>query len=759
MFAEAVHHHREGRLTEAERRYRQILTVVPGHADSLHLLGVAACQAGRVDQAIDLIGKALAVRPDFPEALNDLGNALVSQSKLNEAVASFRKALDLRPSSPEAHMNLAHALAQQGKLEDAATSYRKALAFRPNDLEVLMSLGSVLGGAGKPNEAIVCYRRAIAARPDFPEAHYDLGATLSSLGRLDEAIASYRLALEFKPNFVMALNNLALALLAEGKPTVAFNFVKRSLQVEETDGAKSILVACVSRAPGLPDDKDLRPLMVRALSERWGWPSALTRTCIDLVKLDPSIAKCIARAAETWPRPLPLQALFGANGLAALAADPLLSALLDAEPICDTEMERFLTASRRALLDAAGEMTETGEGIGFCSALARQCFITEYVFAATPDEIRKAGDLRAALSAALETGAPVPVLPLALVAAYFPLCSLPLSPHLLERSWPKEIEALLTQQIREPLEERRISASVPCLTDTEDEVSLLVQQQYEENPYPRWVKLPPFKGTDSIDAHLRRMFPLATFDRSPAGSRIDILVVGCGTGQQPIRTSQQFPSGRILAIDLSKSSLAYAMRKTEELGISSIEYARADLLKLDSLGKQFDVIEASGVLHHLADPWIGWRTLLQLLRPRGFMQLGLYSEIARRDVVRLRKSIAEQGYGATADEIRRWRQDFMTLSGGISADGRPSDLFTISGCRDLLFHVQEHRVTLTEIESFLRQNNLGFLGFDLAPDILQSYRVRFPKDEAATNLAQWHVFEEENPGTFVNMYQFWIQKT
>jgi Flp pilus assembly protein TadD len=74
MFAEALQHHREGRLAEAERRYRQILTVVPDHADSLHLLGVAACQAGRVDQAIDLIGKALAVRPDFaPQPRQCLG--------------------------------------------------------------------------------------------------------------------------------------------------------------------------------------------------------------------------------------------------------------------------------------------------------------------------------------------------------------------------------------------------------------------------------------------------------------------------------------------------------------------------------------------------------------------------------------------------------------------------------------------------------------------------------------------------------------
>ena len=141
------------------------------------------------------------------------------------------------------------------------------------------------------------------------------------------------------------------------------------------------------------------------------------------------------------------------------------------------------------------------------------------------------------------------------------------------------------------------------------------------------------------------------------------------------------------------------------------------------------------------------------------MLLGLYSEIARRDVVRLRESIADQGYGATADEIRRCRQDLMNLGNGVgSADGHPSDLFTISGCRDLLFHVQEHPVTLTEIERFLHENNMTFLGFDIAADVLQSYRLRFPEDRAATSLTQWQVFENENLEAFVGMYQFWIQK-
>ena len=74
---------------------------------------------------------------------------------------------------------------------------------------------------------------------------------------------------------------------------------------------------------------------------------------------------------------------------------------------------------------------------------------------------------------------------------------------------------------------------------------------------------------------------------------------------------------------------------------------------------------------------------------------------------------------------------------------------------DLLFHVQEHQLTIPEIESFLRQHNLQFIGFELAPAVSASYRFQFPEDRAMSNLASWHIFEKENPRTFAGMYQFW----
>ena len=127
--------------------------------------------------------------------------------------------------------------------------------------------------------------------------------------------------------------------------------------------------------------------------------------------------------------------------------------------------------------------------------------------------------------------------------------------------------------------------------------------------------------------------------------------------------------------------------------------------------------------------------------------LGFYSEVARRDIVRIRTLIAEQDYGASANEIRRFRQNLEDLdkSADFGIILKSPDFFSISTCRDLLFHVQEHRMTLTGIEEFLCDNNLAFMGFEIEGDVLYAYKRRFPDDCAATNLGQWQIFEKRKP--------------
>jgi SAM-dependent methyltransferase len=237
---------------------------------------------------------------------------------------------------------------------------------------------------------------------------------------------------------------------------------------------------------------------------------------------------------------------------------------------------------------------------------------------------------------------------------------------------------------------------------------------------------------------------------------IDILVAGCGTGRHPIEVAHKYKAARILALDLSLSSLCYAKRKTPPAAASKIEYAQADILKLESIGRSFDLVDASGVLHHLSDVKAGWRVLLKLLRPGGFMRVGLYSELARRGIVAARTFALERGYHPTAGEIRRCRQDL--LDSPLKDVARAGDFFSTSECRDLLFHVQEHRLTIPEIKSFIGENGLMFIGFEFAPRMTQYYRDLFGGDRFLRDLDRWHRLEVEKPDTFAGMYQFWLQR-
>ena len=241
---------------------------------------------------------------------------------------------------------------------------------------------------------------------------------------------------------------------------------------------------------------------------------------------------------------------------------------------------------------------------------------------------------------------------------------------------------------------------------------------------------------------------------------IDVLIAGCGTGQQSIQTAQRFPAARILAVDLSAASLAYAKRKTRELGIANIEYAQADILKLGSIRKTFDFIQCVGVLHHLEDPVAGWRVLRSILRPGGVMHIGLYSELARRDIAAAQDLIAAQGYEATTEGIRQFRLDLQLVD-----RWRPfrsltamEDFYDTSGCRDLLFHVREHRFTLPQIKGTLAELELDFLKFNVDPAVQQRYSLQYPGELARADLNCWTQFEVENPGTFLGMYNFYVRR-
>jgi hypothetical protein len=95
-----------------------------------------------------------------------------------------------------------------------------------------------------------------------------------------------------------------------------------------------------------------------------------------------------------------------------------------------------------------------------------------------------------------------------------------------------------------------------------------------------------------------------------------------------------------------------------------------------------------------------------------------------------------------------------TLPEGLLAS---PDFFSISGCRDLLFHACEHGLTLAQIQSWLQDLDLTLIGFSLEDDVRARLQLRFPGVDATNDLDRLHLFETENPLTFSTMYDFWVR--
>lgn len=500
---------------------------------------------------------------------------------------------------------------------------------------------------------------------------------------------------------------------------------------------QAVFAHCLSHVAITAHDPQLQSAVARAVAETWGPPAELAEQACKLLKHDPLIQPHLNAATD--------QPLTEAE-IQALNDHVLLNPLLQSAPICDLDLERFLTQLRKTLLL---NPTLAERAVQLTASLAQQCFINEYIYPVSAEE----NAARHALN---------PAEPLLIAACYQPLHQIAAAASWVNTARPDNapVLAVLTQQMTEPLEEAKLAAAMPSLTPINDQVSQAVQAMYEESPYPRWVRIHKHSSPQPLNDCLSNTYPLSGFIPLETHAPLQVLIAGGGTGQHPIHTARRFTDTQIQVIDLSRHSLAYAQRKCQQLGLNNLQFAQADILQIGQLDQRFDLIESVGVLHHMANPWAGWEALLSRLKPNGLMKLGFYSQIARQDINQLRKFIKAQGFGNDPEAIRACRQHLIEHSQAQQVEDifLMRDFYSTSACRDLLFHVQEHQMTLPEISAFLQDHGLRFLGFETDAEALSTYRQAFPDDPAATNLANWHQYEQQHPKTFISMYQFWVQK-
>lgn len=427
--------------------------------------------------------------------------------------------------------------------------------------------------------------------------------------------------------------------------------------------------------------------------------------------------------------------------LPALFQEPLFALLLLCTFQVDAELEATLCCFRGQLLASATLLGPEWESP--LLMLALQAHNNGFVWAESEAESR-------ALEQLPERRADM--LGLLLLACYRPLqLGEGALAQLQQRSplWQRLIRVCHTI----PAEEALLAAGLPNLTPTARDTDC--QAFYEAAPYPPWLA-PERLAVEALSEQLQALFPRIDWSRRLAPG-MDILVAGCGTGQQLAQLALQRPDARLTGLDLSRASLGYAARMLREHQLQA-ELYQADLLQLTHWQRRFDLIACGGVLQHLSDPQAGLQHLARLLKPGGLLKLGVYSRRAREPVQRLRHRLGLHG-GESAGQTRALRQPLLTDP---SPDAgwlrRTRDFYHLGTCQDLLCHPSEQSFDLPQLAPWFNRLQLRVLGLELwNPQHYFLYRQRFPEDPEMTDLQNWDRLEAAIPWLFAGLMVIWLE--
>ena len=723
IFSIAVKNHQNNKLDVAQDLYNQVLKIDPNHANASNNLGTIFRKLKDYQKARDRFDKAIKINPDYANAHYNLGLLLHELEDKEKERECYEKAIEIDPNYVDAHNNLGVLLQDLKEYQKAKDCYEKAIQINPNYLIGLCNLGNNFAKMGEYQKAVPFYEKSLKIDPNNIDIHNNLGLIYSKLGEHSMALNCFDKAIKIDPNNQQLINNL----------TNLFEFIQiDSIIYKNTSYLKELFLFLFKNKNIY--HKHIADNAVSLLFKISDYTQIYT-----ILNSEPS--------------------LLNNKIIQKLLGEELLQLILQRSLFLSSILEKFFTKIRYEILSTLNNSNKDtlNKNFNFIISLAEQCWLNEFIYIESENEIKHINQLQEKI----ENEKKINELDIAILGCYIPLCTSKIISEKLLNYESSNIlfNDLINVQIKEPLREKELTKSIASLGEINDSISKKVQEQYEEHPYPRWrytniVLADNF--TTWLDSEINTNKVIYDNDFiSP-----NVLIAGCGTGYHSI-SATKYKNSNILAVDLSLTSLAYAKRKTEEFGIKNVEYMHADLLQLKKLNKKFDIIESAGVLHHMKDPIAGLKVLTHMLEPHGFMKLGLYSELARKSVVKGRDFIKKNNFNNTTDDIKIFRQLLINKKEDLLLREivRSTDFYSTSRVRDLLFHVQEHRFTIPQISKMLKDLDLEFLGFLYPnPSIKKKFCELFPKDESKTSLDNWHKFEEKNPNTFFNTYQFWVKK-
>ena len=750
--AKSINNHIKGNLDEAEKGYIAFLRNGYSDADIISNYALICEEKGENEKAIRLYEKCAKSFPNHIYSKLNLSFLYYKLNQLEIAEKIIEEAIQLKPSLPNGHCIRGLILKGLEKYDESKLSLEKAIELDKNYFDAYINLGLLNKDSNKYNEAEEYYLKALEINNKSAIAHLNLGACYKEKKDLDKAILHTKMAIEIDNKLENCYLNLATIYNQIGDYKKSLSLAKKELLLHKhSELSYQLISELIKKGEVLnTSEKDNRELL----------KNLLNRKDISHRELFGNINSLISKEILEELSILESK-LYENNKFNILIKDKELVKALSLLIFCSPLWEKVLGNIRKNILLNYSDKDKISNSIfNFIIGLGSQCFLNEYVYYISTEEKDKLKELKKILNNNKNQD-----YKLAIISCYQSLSSINDEIINLNTYIPnkKELNNLLNLQFKELNAEKKISKGIKKIGNIKDSTSKEVKNQYELNPYPRW------RYNSYAKENKLNFLSVINSEISPntikpnsvqlTNKKINILIAGCGTGIQIIEASR-YSNCEITAIDLSNSSISYAKRKVDEYGLKNINFIEMDLLELTSLNKRFDLIECSGVLHHMNEPSKGLSNLFDVLEPEGFLKLGLYSKYAREEILKARKLIKEKDIKPNIDGIRNFRNDL--LNGEIKEVNEISnwsDFYSTSMCRDLCFHTHENCYTLIEIKNMLKVFNLEFLGFTLSKEIRDKYQIDNKDKDSLKNLELWDKFEKLNPNSFREMYQFWSRKS
>lgn len=187
----------------AERVLREAIRETDGYL-ARRMLGAVLLAQHRFAEALESGRQARALRPDDPWNEGVIGDAALELGRYDEAFAAFDRMAAAKPDAG-AYARIAYARELRGEIDGALAAMRMAVeATSPHDPEGLAWYWSQVGGlevlAGRLDRADTAYRRALHAFPGHPYARTGHARLALARGDLESAMAAFRLLHEESPS-------------------------------------------------------------------------------------------------------------------------------------------------------------------------------------------------------------------------------------------------------------------------------------------------------------------------------------------------------------------------------------------------------------------------------------------------------------------------------------------------------------------------------------------------------------------------------